>query len=153
MLPVRQILLFSLYLKSYNPRGISPGPPKGGTTPPRREIDMALTIERRTADDIVILNLKGRATLGADTDTLNDALRGELNAGTHKLVVNLSGLVQIDSSGLATVVRSFVSMRRRGGVMRLVVPPGRVREVFDVLQLSSAMTCETEEASVLASLR
>jgi len=114
---------------------------------------MALSIERSTTGDIVILNLSGRVTIGKDTDALNDALRGELSAGTRKLVVNLSGVSQIDSSGLATVIRSFVSIRRSGGMMRLVIPPGRVREVFDMLQLSSTMTCEGDAASVLAGLR
>jgi anti-sigma B factor antagonist len=114
---------------------------------------MALSIERRTAGDIVILIPKGRATIGADTDALNDALRGELKAGTRKLIVNLAALTQVDSSGLAILVRTFISMRRDGRLMRLVIPPGRVREVFDVLQLSRAMTCDSDEASVLASLR
>jgi anti-sigma B factor antagonist len=114
---------------------------------------MALTIERRTAGDIVILSLKGRATIGRDTDALNDALRGELNARTRRLVVNFSQLTQIDSSGLATVVRTFVSMQRAGLTMRLVIPPGHVREVFDVLQLSSAISCVADEASVLDSFR
>jgi anti-anti-sigma factor len=114
---------------------------------------MALSIERRAAGDIVILDLKGRATIGKDADSLNEALRGELSAGTRKLLVNLTGLVQVDSSGLANLVRTFVSMQRRGGVMLLVVPPGRVREVFDVLQLSRAITCYADEASAVASFR
>jgi len=114
---------------------------------------MALTIERRTAGDIVILELKGRVTIGPDTDRLNDALRGELDAGTRKMIVNLSALTQVDSAGLATLVRNFVSMRRDGGVMRMVIPPGRVREVFDVLQLSGAMTGLPDEGSALDSLR
>jgi anti-sigma B factor antagonist len=113
---------------------------------------MALSIERRTAGDVVILNLKGRATIGRDADALNDALRGELNARTRKLVVNLSGVTQIDSSGLAFVVRSFVSMRCSGGEMRIVIPEGRVRQVFDVLHLSGAVSCQADEATALASL-
>ena len=114
---------------------------------------MALSIARRLTGEIVILDLAGRVTIGNDTDVLNDALLSELAAGTRKLVVNLSGLTQVDSSGLATLVRSFVSMRRRGGVMRLVIPPGRVRDVFDLLQLSDAMTGLPDEGSALASFR
>ena len=114
---------------------------------------MALSIVRRTTGDIVILELSGRVTIGPDTDRLHDTLRGEMSAGTRKLIVNLTGLTQVDSAGLATLVRNFVSMRREGGVMRLVIPPGRVREVFDVLQLSGAMTGMPDEGSALDSLR
>jgi anti-anti-sigma factor len=112
---------------------------------------MALSIQRRTAHEFVILDLKGRATIGVENDRLNEALRGELTAGTRRLLVNLTDLAQVDSSGLATLVRTFVSMQRSGGVMRLVVPAGRVREVLDALQLSRAMTYHTDEASALAS--
>jgi len=111
---------------------------------------MALSIERRTTGDIVILDLKGRATIGSESERLHDALRAELSAGTRKLLVNLTGLIQVDSSGLATIVRSFVSMGCSGGTMRLVVPPGRVREVFEVTQLSKAIQCLQDEAAALA---
>jgi len=114
---------------------------------------MAITIERRTVGDIVVLELKGRATIGGEADRLNEALRKELSSGTRKLLANLTGMVQIDSSGLATLVRSFVSMGCNGGAMRLVVPPGRVREVFEVTQLSRAITCFDDEASALASFK
>jgi anti-sigma B factor antagonist len=114
---------------------------------------MPLTIERRAAGDVVILDLKGRATIGSETDRLNETLRYELSSGTRKLLVNLSALVQVDSSGLATLVRSFVSMGCSGGAMRLVVPPGRVREVFEVTQLSRAITCYNDEPSALASFK
>ncbi|HVN09125.1 MAG TPA: STAS domain-containing protein [Patescibacteria group bacterium] len=112
---------------------------------------MSLTIERRTKGDVVILELKGRATIGGEADRLNEALRRELTAGTRKLVVNLNGVAQVDSSGLATLVRSFVSMGCSGGAMRLVVPPGRVREVFEVTQLARAITCYSDESSAMAS--
>jgi anti-anti-sigma factor len=114
---------------------------------------MALTIERRMVGDVVVLDLKGRATIGSESDRLNEALRRELSSGTRKLVANLIGMIQVDSSGLATLVRSFVSMGCSGGVMRLVVPPGRVREVFEVTQLARAITCFADEASALASFK
>ena len=69
------------------------------------------------------------------------------------MLANLTELIQVDSSGLAMLVRSFVSMGCSGGAMRLVVPPGRVREVFEVTQLSRAITCFADEASALASFR
>jgi len=114
---------------------------------------MAITIERRMAGDVVVLDLKGRATIGSEAERLNETLRRELSSGTRKLLANLTGLIQVDSSGLATLVRSFVSMGCTGGVMRLVVPPGRVREVFEVTQLARAITCFQDEATALASFK
>jgi len=114
---------------------------------------MALSIDRRVEGDVVILTVSGRATIGPSTDRLNEVLRNELSSGTRKLVVNLTEVAQVDSSGLATLVRNFVSMRRQGGEMRLVIPPGRVREVFDVLQLTGEMSGLPDEGSALSSFR
>jgi anti-sigma B factor antagonist len=114
---------------------------------------MALIIERRTQGNVVVLDLKGRATIGSETDRLNEALRRELSEGTMRLLVNLTALVQIDSTGLATLVRSFVTMGCNGGAMKLVAPPGRVREVFEVTQLARAIPCLADEATALAGFR
>ena len=111
---------------------------------------MSLNIARRTAAEVVILDLKGWATLGADSDRLSEILHGEIRAGTRKLLVNLSALGHVDSSGVSALIRAFVEMRDSGGVMRLLVPPGRVRELFDALQLSRAFTYFADEASALA---
>ena len=111
---------------------------------------MSLNIARRTAAEVVILDLKGWATLGADSDRLSEVLHGEIRAGTRKLLVNLSALGHVDSSGVSALLRAFVEMRDSGGVMRLLIPPGRVRELFDALQLSRAFTYLPDEASALA---
>jgi len=112
---------------------------------------MSLNITRRTAGEVVILDLEGRATIGNDAERLSEALLAEVKGGTRKLLVNLSDLGHVDSSGLAALMRGYVSMERGGGSMRLIVPAGRVREVFDALQLSRAMTYLLDEASALAS--
>jgi anti-sigma B factor antagonist len=111
---------------------------------------MSLVIERRVEQDVVILHLRGRATIGSETDRLNDALRREIASGTKRLLVNLSDLNQIDSSGLATLVRSFVSLGCNGGMMKLVAASGRVRDVLEVTQLARAMPCLPDEATALA---
>ena len=114
---------------------------------------MSLNIDRRTEGEIVILDLKGWATLGADSDRLSEFLSGEIHAGTRKLLLNLTQLGHVDSSGIAALMRAYVGMQSSGGVLRLVIPPGRLREMFDVLQLSRALTYLTDEASALASFR
>ena len=75
---------------------------------------MSLNIARRTAAEVVILDLKGWATLGADSDRLSEVLHGEIRAGTRKLLVNLSALGHVDSSGVSALLRAFVNEGQRG---------------------------------------
>jgi anti-sigma B factor antagonist len=112
---------------------------------------MALDISPRKAGDITILDLKGRATLGKDSDKLNEALRDQIATGVRKLLVNLSGLNQMDSSGIATLVRSYVTMGVAGGSLKLLSSGGRVHDVLLVTHLLKAIPHFDNEAQAIAS--
>ncbi len=114
---------------------------------------MSLEISTRKVGDISVLDLKGRATLGKDTDKLNDALRDLVAGGARKVLVNLADLTQMDSSGIATIVRTFVSLGVAGGMMKLLSPSGRVRDVLEVTHLLKAIPHFENEAQALASFR
>lgn len=114
---------------------------------------MSIEISTRMAGDITIMDLKGRATLGKDADKLNDALRDVVAGGARKVLVNLADLTQMDSSGIATLVRSFVTLGVAGGTMKLLAPSGRVRDVLEVTHLLKAIPHFENEAQALASFR
>ena len=114
---------------------------------------MSIEISTRMAGDITILDLKGRATLGKDADKLNNVLRETVATGARKLLVNLAELTQMDSSGIATVVRSFVSLGMAGGSLKLLAPMGRVRDVLEVTHLLKAIPHFENEAQAIASFR
>lgn len=114
---------------------------------------MSIEISTRMVGDITVLDLKGRATLGKDSDKLNDALRELLAGGVCKVLVNLAGLTQMDSSGIATLVRTFVSLGVGGGMLKLLAPTGRVRDVLEVTHLLKAIPHFENEAQAIASFR
>ncbi len=107
----------------------------------------------RQSGDVTILDLEGRATIGASSDVLARELRRLRESGARKLLVNLSGVTQIDSSGLSMLVRAFVSLGQSGGSLKLLGVRGRVREVFSVTRLLGAIPTFDDEASALASFR
>ncbi len=114
---------------------------------------MSLQATIRHSGDVTILDLEGRAIIGASSDLLARELRRLRESGARKLLVNLSGLTQIDSSGLSTLVRAFVSLGHSGGSLKLLGVRGRVREVLSVTRLLRAIPIFDDEASALASFR
>jgi len=114
---------------------------------------MGLDINVRKTGDITVLDLNGRATIGIGNDELNTKLRQVVEAGTLKVLINLVNLQQIDSSGISTLVRTFVTLGRRGGSLKLVNPLGRVREVLEVTHLLGAIPTFDSEASAYQSFR
>jgi len=65
--------------------------------------------------------------------------------------VNLGGVTKIDSSGISTVVRSFVELEHSGGSLKLLLPAGRVRQVLSTARLLAAIPTFEDEATALAS--
>ena len=100
---------------------------------------------------ISILDVHGRLTIGDSSDQLTAALTSVLQEGARKVVIDLNGVPQIDSSGISTLVRMSVSLGREGGVLHLVCKPGRVLDALTVTRLVEAIpTFESESAALAA---
>ena len=114
---------------------------------------MGLQIAVRQAGDVTILDMQGRATIGSGNDALTSTLKQTLDGGARKLLLNLKGLSQIDSSGISTVVRAFVTLGRTGGGLKLLSPNGRVRDVLEVTRLLASIPHFESEADAVKSFK
>jgi len=114
---------------------------------------VGLQISIRVSGDVTILDLRGRATIGADSELLSSHLRELIANGVRKLLLNLADLTQLDSSGISTIVGSYVSLRRQGGDLKLLCPRGRVVMVLKVLHLLDIIPSFDDETQALASFR
>ena len=114
---------------------------------------MSLQISIRESGDVTILDLQGRATIGADTELLSSHLQELVALGVRKLLLNLADLTQVDSSGVSTIVGRYVSLRRQGGSLKLLRPCGRVRAALRVIRLLEIIPTFEDETQALASFR
>jgi anti-anti-sigma factor len=96
-------------------------------------VDLEISI--RESGDVTILDLRGKATLGAEGDLLNGHLQRLVANGVQKLLVNLADVTQLDSSGISAITGTHVSLSRQGGSLKLLCPSGRVRAVLRVIRL------------------
>jgi anti-anti-sigma factor len=112
---------------------------------------MGLEISKRMVNGVTILDLQGRATIGANTDKLDHALRRLVADGTLNVLMNLAQVTMMDSSGIAALVGTYVSLTREGGSLKLSRPSSRVREVLRVMRLLNSIPTFENEAEALAS--
>jgi anti-sigma B factor antagonist len=112
---------------------------------------MGLQISSRKSGGITILEVRGRITIGRGNDALSTELRKLAEAGPCNVIVNLAGVTQVDSSGISTIVRTFVTAERRGGQLKLLNPTGHVREVLELTRLIRSIPTYEDEATALAS--
>jgi anti-sigma B factor antagonist len=90
---------------------------------------MVLDLDISRTEDIVVVRCRGRIVFGEEADELRRVVLGLLNE-TNRIVLNFAGIEHIDSSGLGTLVASFISARHRGAEIKLAALSSRARRVL-----------------------
>jgi anti-sigma B factor antagonist len=114
---------------------------------------MSMTLTQRQLDDVVILDLAGRITIGEGTIVLRDRVQSMLEEGRQKFLLNLSDVDYIDSSGLGQLVSSFTTVRNREGQLKLLGLTRRVKDLMQITKLLTVFDVFDEEAEALKSFR
>jgi anti-anti-sigma factor len=114
---------------------------------------VGLQISTRKSGDVTVLDLRGRSTVGGESELLSKHLQKLVSKGVRKLLLNLADLTQVDSSGVSIIVETYVSLKHRGGDLKLLRPEGRVLEVFKELHLLEIIASFEDESQALASFR
>ena len=112
---------------------------------------MGLQLCVRHAADVVIVDLRGKATIGRANEFLDSQLRQLIEVGTSKLLLNLTDVTQLDSSSIASIVRAFTLLKHRGASLKLLRPRGNVRLVLETVHLLDVIPSVEDETEAIAS--
>ena len=108
-----------------------------------------MQIEERTVGDVLILDVKGRITLGEGDEILKDKVNSLLNQGKKKIVLNLAEVPYIDSAGLGEIVRTYTTVSRQGGSLKLLSLTKRITDLLAITKLLTVFeTYESENDAV-----
>jgi|SRR5581483_5321559 len=102
--------------------------------------------------DVTVIELTGRLLLGTSLGYAENAITRLINSGTRKLVIDLTRLEHIDSSGLGMLIFSSGKMEQNGGHMRLAGASGSVARVFDVVHADRVLKLDSSVASACQNL-
>src|SRR6267142_237162 len=108
-----------------------------------------MQIEERSAGDVVVLDLKGKMTLGEGDELLRDKVNSLVQQGRTKVVLNLEGVPYIDSAGLGEIVRTYTTIKRQDGSMKLLNLTKRITDLLSITKLLTVFdTFDTEADAV-----
>jgi len=110
-------------------------------------------ISTRRDGDVIILDLEGRLVLGPATELLGNTLQDAIAKGARRLLLNMKGVTQLDTTGISTIVRGFVGLQRAGGKLGLFHVSERVRQILDLTRLLNVIPSFADEAEALAKIR
>lgn len=110
-----------------------------------------MPITERKRNDVTILDIKGKITIGANEEALRDNVHRVLEGGTQKLLLNLQGVTTIDSSGVGELVSSYTSATNRGAKIKLANLPPKINDILTITQLITVFDVYDSEDEAVAS--
>jgi len=113
---------------------------------------LSFSVIIRQADPASLVEVSGRLT-SFEAGAVRDAILGLLKRGKTNIVLNLSGLEYLDSSGIGELVRNYLTVVKKGGAMKVVGLASKVEEILKITQLHRVFPEFPDEASALESFR
>lgn len=110
-----------------------------------------MEIVERTVSDVTVLDLKGKMTLGEGDELLKDKINSLLVGGKKKLVLNLGDVPYIDSAGLGEIVRTYTTVSRQGGSLKLLNLTKRIEDLLSITKLLTVFETFDTEAEAIQS--
>jgi len=106
-------------------------------------------IDERNVGGVIIFDMKGKMTLGDGDELLRTKVAGAIEKGSKKIVLNLGDVPYIDSAGLGEIVRSYTTVSRQGGSLKLLNLTKRITDLLSITKLLTVFdTFESEGDAV-----
>jgi anti-sigma B factor antagonist len=113
--------------------------------------ESGMQIEERVVGEVTVLDLKGKITLGEGDEALKDKINSLILQNRKRILLNLADVPYIDSAGLGEVVRTYTTVSRQGGQLKLVNLTKRITDLLMITKLLTVFETFDEEQEALQS--
>ena len=109
---------------------------------------MILSIERKELEPgIVELELSGRIVLGNDAKTVEWKVDELLKENRKRVILDLSRVTILDSTGVGIVVMCFAKVKKAGGSMRIAGASGAVEQTLRMTNVDRLISLDPTVAA------
>lgn len=110
-----------------------------------------MKIKQRSKDDVTVLDISGKIMGGDDFDLFNNTIKSLVADGKVDIVLNLSKVKWINSTGLGLMVSAYTSLVKQGGRMKIAEVSDRIDNILHVTQLELIFETFDDEDKAIAS--
>jgi len=110
-----------------------------------------MQIEERVVGNVTILDLKGKLIAGDGDALLKDKIHSLLHQGRKHFLRNLGEVPSMDSAGIGEVVRTFATVSRQGGTLKLLNLTKRIHDLLVITKLLTVFETFSAEADAVSS--
>ncbi len=92
-------------------------------------------IEVTRDENKAVVRISGGDIVAASVPELRARMRGIVEAGVREMVVDLSGVQMVDSSGIGLLISAYNSLRKRGGRLAVIHASNDLLEFFHAMRM------------------
>lgn len=104
----------------------------------------------RRSGGVTVVDLSGRITY-AEAGALREFLDDLIGQGQTRILLNFGEITSIDSSGIGELVASYVTIKRRGGDLKMLHLTSHIEEVLTLTKLSFLLEDFNDEQTAVRS--
>jgi len=111
---------------------------------------MILEVQKKSlAAGVGVLELRGKLLMGNDSLQVEGAVDEWIKADVKSVVLDLSGLDMIDSTGVGIIVMCHARLEKAGGSLRIAVAKGIIHDILHMTHVDRIVRLfsAAEEAS------
>jgi anti-sigma B factor antagonist len=114
---------------------------------------MILRATYRDAGPVTVVDMSGRITLGDGSALLRKTLRDLLEDNRTQILLDLADVDYIDSSGIGELVSGYISVKNRGGKLKLLNLTKKVHDLLQITRLFTVFDVYADENEAVRSFR
>lgn len=96
-----------------------------------------MAITKKMIDDVAILSMKGKLMGGPETTAIHDMVKELVEEGTTRVVLDLTKVSWLNSTGLGTIMASSTTISNAGGELKIAGLQDKAKGLFSIAKLDS----------------
>ena len=113
-----------------------------------------MQLEQRIVGQVAIVTVTGDITLNKGGDVLlKDKVQSLIQQGSKNILLDLSGVSYVDSTGLGELVQAYATTKNRGGALKLLNVTKRLEDLLIVTKLLTVFDTFDAEPDAIASFK
>jgi anti-anti-sigma factor len=99
-----------------------------------------MAVETKQLDSgYAVITISGRLALGGETEKLSAAVTALLQKDQRKVILDISALDYVDSSGVGMLVSCLTNVKKAGGDLKVVGANQRIKRIFSMTGIDNLM--------------
>ena len=110
-----------------------------------------MQIDERRVAGVTILKLSGRLELDDGAEALRDHINQLVDRGRVHVVLDMKNVTRLDSAGIGVLVGKYLTVKKRGGSIKLLNLTERSSRLLQITKLESVFEIFSDENAAVLS--